>query len=86
MVRRGILGVAVLAPGLVGCGSGDDTAAPPTTITPVTTTTVARVQVGRVASVTQAGGRMILIVGNASQKVDQILGRDPAFWSRKIAD
>jgi hypothetical protein len=40
----------------------------------------------RVASVTQAGGRMIVIVGNASQKVDQIVGGDPAYWSRKIAD
>lgn len=40
----------------------------------------------KVASVTQAGGRMIVIVGNASQKVDQIVGGDPAFWSRKIAD
>ena len=40
----------------------------------------------RVASVNQAGGRMIVIVGNASQKVDQIVGGDPAFWSRKIAD
>jgi hypothetical protein len=29
---------------------------------------------------------MIVIVGNGSQKVDQILGGDPAFWSRKIAD
>ena len=27
-----------------------------------------------------------LIVGNTSQKVDQIVGGDPAFWSRKIAD
>jgi hypothetical protein len=40
----------------------------------------------RVASVNQGGGRMIVIVGNASQKVDQIVGGDPAFWSRKIAD
>ena len=40
----------------------------------------------KVASVTQSGGRMIVIVGNASQKVDQIVGGDPAFWSRKIAD
>lgn len=40
----------------------------------------------RVASVTQSGGRMIVIVGNASQKVDQIVGGDPAYWSRKIAD
>ncbi len=40
----------------------------------------------RVASVNQAGGRMIVIVGNASQKADQIVGGDPAFWSRKIAD
>ena len=40
----------------------------------------------KVASVNQAGGRMIVIVGNASLKVDQIVGGDPAFWSRKIAD
>ena len=40
----------------------------------------------RVASLTQSGGRMIVIVGNASQKVDQIVGGDPAYWSRKIAD
>jgi hypothetical protein len=40
----------------------------------------------KVASVTQAGGRMIVIVGNASQRVDQIVGGDPAYWSRKIAD
>ena len=40
----------------------------------------------KVASVNQGAGRMIVIVGNASQKVDQIVGGDPAFWSRKIAD
>lgn len=40
----------------------------------------------RIANVTQGPGRMIVIVGNASQKVDQIVGGDPAFWSRKIAD
>jgi hypothetical protein len=40
----------------------------------------------KVASVTQSGGRMIVIVGNATQKVDQIVGGDPAYWSRKIAD
>lgn len=40
----------------------------------------------RIADLTQGAGRMIVIVGNASQKVDQILGGDPAFWSRKIAD
>lgn len=39
-----------------------------------------------IANVNQGAGRMIVIVGNASQKVDQILGGDPAFWSRKIAD
>ena len=40
----------------------------------------------KVASVNQGAGRMIVIVGNGSQKVDQIVGGDPAFWSRKIAD
>jgi len=40
----------------------------------------------KVATVNQGAGRMIVIVGNASQKVDQIVGGDPAFWSRKIAD
>ncbi len=40
----------------------------------------------RVASITEGGGRMLVIVGNASQKVDQILGGDPAYWQRKIAD
>ena len=40
----------------------------------------------RIANLTQGAGRMIVIVGNASQKVDQIVGGDPAFWSRKIAD
>lgn len=40
----------------------------------------------KVASVNRGSGRMIVIVGNASQKVDQIVGGDPAFWSRKIAD
>ena len=40
----------------------------------------------RIANVNQGAGRMIVIVGNASQKVDQIVGGDPAFWSRKIAD
>ena len=40
----------------------------------------------KIANVTQGAGRMIVIVGNASQKVDQIVGGDPAFWSRKIAD
>jgi hypothetical protein len=40
----------------------------------------------KIANVTQGPGRMIVIVGNASQKVDQIVGGDPAFWSRKIAD
>ena len=40
----------------------------------------------RVASVTEGGGRMIVVVGNASQRVDRILGGDPAYWQRKIAD
>ena len=40
----------------------------------------------KIATVNQGAGRMIVIVGNASQKVDQIVGGDPAFWSRKIAD
>jgi hypothetical protein len=40
----------------------------------------------KVASVNQGPGRMIVIVGNASGKVDQIVGGDPALWSRKIAD
>ena len=40
----------------------------------------------KVANVNQGAGRMIVIVGNASQKVDRIVGGDPAFWSRKIAD
>ena len=40
----------------------------------------------KIANLTQGPGRMIVIVGNASQKVDQIVGGDPAFWSRKIAD
>jgi hypothetical protein len=40
----------------------------------------------KIANLTQGPGRMIVIVGNTSQKVDQIVGGDPAFWSRKIAD
>ena len=40
----------------------------------------------KIANVNQGAGRMIVIVGNASQKVDQIVGGDPAYWSRKIAD
>ena len=40
----------------------------------------------KIANVTQGPGRMIVVVGDASQKVDQIVGGDPAFWSRKIAD
>jgi hypothetical protein len=40
----------------------------------------------QVASVTQAGGRMIVIVPNASKTVNRIVGGDPAFWSRSIAD
>ena len=40
----------------------------------------------RIANVNQGAGRLIVIVGNASQRVDQIVGGDPAFWSRKIAD
>lgn len=40
----------------------------------------------KVATVNKGAGRMIVIVGNAGQKVDQIVGGDPAFWSRKIAD
>ena len=40
----------------------------------------------KIANLNQGAGRMIVIVGNASQKVDQIVGGDPAFWSRKIGD
>jgi hypothetical protein len=40
----------------------------------------------KIANVTQGAGRMIVIVGNANQKVDRIVGGDPAVWSRTIAD
>ena len=40
----------------------------------------------RVASVSQGGGRMIVVVANGSQTVVQITGGDPAYWSRSIAD
>jgi hypothetical protein len=40
----------------------------------------------QVASVMEGGGRMIVVVPNATQKVASITGGDPAYWSRKIAD
>ena len=40
----------------------------------------------QVASVSQGGGRMIVVVDGATQRVTQITGGDPAFWSRSIAD
>lgn len=40
----------------------------------------------QVASVSQGGGRMIVVVDNDTQKVTQIIGGDPAYWSRSIAD
>jgi len=40
----------------------------------------------KVASVIQGGGRMIVIVANDTQKVTRIVGGDPDFWSRSIAD
>ncbi len=40
----------------------------------------------KVASVTQGAGRMIVVVADDTQKVVQIIGGDPAFWSRSIAD
>ena len=41
---------------------------------------------GWVVSVNQGAGRMTVTVGNASPKVDQIVGGDPASRCRKIAD
>ncbi|MGH9225321.1 MAG: hypothetical protein ACRD2W_16415 [Acidimicrobiales bacterium] len=40
----------------------------------------------RVASVERNGGRLIVIVDNAGSLVRQLIGGDPAFWSRSIAD
>lgn len=40
----------------------------------------------RAVGVSQGGGRMIVVVDNATQKVRTITGGDPAFWSRSIAD
>ncbi len=40
----------------------------------------------KVASVVDGGGRMIVVIANDTQKVTQIIGGDPAFWSRSIAD
>ena len=40
----------------------------------------------KVASVVQGGGRMIVVVSDATQKVTGITGGDPAYWSRSIAD
>ncbi|HEV2758495.1 MAG TPA: hypothetical protein VGV86_02905 [Acidimicrobiales bacterium] len=40
----------------------------------------------QVASVSQGGGRMIVVVADDSKTVIQIIGGDPAFWSRSIAD
>ena len=40
----------------------------------------------QVASVSPGGGRMIVVVANDSKTVIQIIGGDPAFWSRSIAD
>ena len=39
----------------------------------------------KVANVERGGGRLIVIVDNASQVVRQLVGGDPAFWSRSIA-
>lgn len=40
----------------------------------------------QVASVTQGPGRMIVIVPNESKTVSRIVGGDPGYWSRSIAD
>lgn len=40
----------------------------------------------QVASVSQGGGRMMVVVANDSKTVIQIIGGDPAYWSRSIAD
>jgi len=38
-----------------------------------------------IASVERGGGRLIVIVDNATGLVRQLIGGDPAFWSRSIA-
>jgi hypothetical protein len=40
----------------------------------------------KVASVQGGGGRMIIVVDDASGKVTQIIGGDENYWSRSIAD
>jgi hypothetical protein len=40
----------------------------------------------KVASVQVGGGRMIIVVDDASEKVTQIIGGDENYWSRSIAD
>ena len=40
----------------------------------------------QVASVTEGAGRMIVVVANDNQQVTQIIGGDPGYWSRSIAD
>lgn len=39
-----------------------------------------------VASVSESGGRMIVVVDSMTRRVVQIIGGDPASWSRSIAD
>lgn len=39
-----------------------------------------------VASVESGGGRLIVVVDDASQMVVNLTGGDPEFWSRSIAD
>jgi hypothetical protein len=40
----------------------------------------------KVASVVDGPGRMIVVVADDTQKVIQITGGDPGYWSRSIAD
>ena len=40
----------------------------------------------KVASVMQGPGRMIVVVPDETRKVSQIIGGDPEYWSRSIAD
>lgn len=40
----------------------------------------------KVASVERGGGRLVVIVDNTSQTVRLLVGGDPGYWSRSIAD
>lgn len=40
----------------------------------------------RIAEESRGGGRMIIVVATGTQTVRQIIGGDPGYWSRSIAD